>query len=321
MPKWKQTETWTEKYRPDSFGEIDGNESIISTFQNYSRTGEFPNLLLVGPPGTGKSTVMRILSKEIHGAEWRTHTHILDGMDVRGVDQVRSRILPFIKTDYKGEAPRLLVIEQSESLVRDAQMMLRPLMERHTDRVRVILTCNDVSLVSSSVQSLCAVYRFSPVDREMIRNRLTKIARSEGVSVTDEAIDALSRIADGDLRRAINALQAVGTADDDRITESDVDDTLTSVRPDTVKNMVYAALAGDYEEAVSKLHELLSEGVSGKDILFEAHNVAHNLENFDESTLRLINQIGEAAYRLDAGGDASVQISSVLADVAQQQSD
>lgn len=318
MPTSKR-EMWTEKHRPDSFEDVVGNDGIVTQFEHYSRTGEFPNMILAGPSGTGKSTVTKLLVKKLHGDEYQAHVHSLHGMDIRGVDSIRSRVRPFARSDHRESSPRLVIIKAAEVLVEDAQATLRPLMEDHTNRIRFVLLSNHTAPITAGIQSRCAVYRFSPVEDDAIADRLTEVSNSEGLSITEDALDAITEIADGDLRRAINTLQAVAASDDEPITESNVDRILTSVRPETVKNMLRAALAGDYGEAQIHLDTLLSEGISGDDILVEAHAIARNLDSVDASTLRLINRIGEAKHNLDTGGEASIQISSMLADVARHQ--
>lgn len=312
----KTKRAWTEKYGPDTINDIIGNEGIIKQFQQYSRTAEFPNILLAGPPGTGKSAVVLALARGLHGEQLERHTLRLDGINNQGRNAITHRAARFVRADYRGQPPRILIIEQAEVLTRGAQMALRPLMERHTNRVRIALVCNHSSPIVDGVQSLCAIYRFAPVEAEPIGKRLREIADAEELVLTEDAVAALVEIANGDVRRAINSLQAVAATEDEPIAASTVNHVLSTVRPEGVQEMLTEAMAGDYEEAKSRLDALLAEGVSGTDILVEARGVAHEFDVADESTLNLINQIGETQYRLNSGGEASIQLAAFLADLA-----
>ena len=308
--------SWIEKYRPSTPAEVIGNKGTVDQFQRYIQTGEFPNLLITGPPGTGKSTLTLMIARTLHGSQWRSHTLVLDAINNPRVDTIRGRAGYFARIDPGENRPRLLIIEQAEPLAERAQRALRPILEQSIDRVRTIILCNNPSVILENVKSLCVTHRLAPVDANTIADHLWEIADTEDVQIDRDAISLLSEMANGDVRRAINSLQVVALVEDDPIDETRVKEILSTVSRAKVEDMLSHAIDGEYKKAKSQLDCLLSEGASGEEILVKAHSVAHDFDLFDQPNLDLINGIGEARYRLDVGGDALIQISALLANIA-----
>ena len=118
-------------------------------------------------------------------------------------------------------------------------------MEQFSHNTRFILSCNYSSQIIDPIQSRCAVFRFSPLSDEAVETAVRRIAENEGIEVTQDGIDAIAYAADGDMRKAINALQAAAvmgeTVDEDAVF------TITSTaRPEEVTEMVTEALDGDF---------------------------------------------------------------------------
>ncbi|MBB6647888.1 AAA family ATPase [Halobellus sp. MBLA0160] len=198
----------------------------------------------------------------------------------------------------------------------DAQSALRRTMEQFADNTRFILSCNYSSKIIDPIQSRCAVFRFSPLGDDAIRAQIVEIADAEGIEVTEDGLDALVYAASGDMRRAINALQAAATTGE-VVDEEAVYLITSTARPEQIEEMVEAAIDGDFAAARSQLETLLVDaGMAGGDIIDQLHRSAWDFDLDDRTTIRLMERIGEADYRITAGANERVQLEALLASLA-----
>jgi replication factor C small subunit len=274
-------------------------------------------MLFAGPAGVGKTTCAHAASHELYGDSWSDNFTELNASDERGIDVVRDKIKNFARTSPVGDADyKLIFLDEADSLTRDAQPALRRTMEMYTNTCRFILSCNYSSNLIDPIQSRCTVFRFSPVDDDSLVGRLREIADDEGVDVTDDGYDALAYVADGDVRRAVNALQAAAALGE-TVEEDTVYETTSTAREEEVEELLQNAVAGEFAEAREMLDDLLDvKGISGGDLIDQMHRAATEIDADDATQVRLMDRIGETDYRISTGGDERIQIEAFLAGLA-----
>ena len=198
----------------------------------------------------------------------------------------------------------------------DAQSALRRTMEQFSDNTRFILSCNYSSQIIDPIQSRCAVFRFSPLGDEAVEEQIEAIAGAEGIEITDDGMDALVYAAAGDMRKAINGLQAAavmgGVVDEEAVY------TITSTaRPEEIEAMVSEALDGDFTAARAKLDALLTDvGIAGGDIIDQMHRSVWDFDLGEREAVRLMERVGEADYRITAGANEQIQLEALLASLS-----
>ena len=306
-------EIWIEKYRPQTLDDIHGQEAIVERLQSYIAQDDVPHLLFSGPAGIGKTTAATAIAREIYGEDnWRGNFLELNASDQRGIDVVRDRIKGFARSSFGGDF-RIVFLDEADSLTDDAQSALRRTMEQFSDNTRFILSCNYSSKIIDPIQSRCAVFRFSPLSDEAVSGMVREIAAAEEIEVTDAGVDALVYAADGDMRRAINSLQAAATTGD-VVDEEAVYAITATARPEEIESMVTDALAGDFARARTTLDQLLTEtGMAGGDVIDQLHRSVWEFDLSEREAVRLMERIGEADYRIAEGANEQVQLESLLA--------
>jgi replication factor C small subunit len=309
-------EIWIEKYRPDSLDDVLGQEAITDRLQSYIDRQDLPHLLFAGPAGVGKTTCSVAIARTIYGDDWKENFLELNASDERGIDVVRDRIKNFARSSFGGYDYRLIFLDEADSLTSDAQAALRRTMEQFSNNTRFILSCNYSSKIIDPIQSRCAVFRFTPIPDAAVAEQIRIITDAEGIDVTDDGVDALVYAANGDMRKAINGLQAAAvlgeTVDEDAVF------TITSTaRPEEIEAMVTNALDGDFTAARSVLDDLLTDkGLAGGDIIDQLHRSIWEFDIDDEAAVRLLDRIGEADYRIAEGAHERVQLEALLAAIA-----
>jgi replication factor C small subunit len=291
-----------------------GQKDIVDRLRSYARSGNLPHLMFAGPAGTGKTTSALALARELFGESWRDNFVELNASDERGIDVVRGKIKEFARTSpLGGSSFKIIFLDEADALTNDAQAALRRTMERYSVNCRFILSCNYSSKIIEPIQSRCAVFRFRPLKAEEVKKYLRKIADKEGLQITDEALDALVHVGEGDMRKAVNSLQVVAAAERE-VTLEVVYQTTGNARPEEVVNMLETALKGNFVEARAILDEImLNYGLSGEDIIRQIHKSFFDLSIPDVEKVRLIDKTGEVEFRLVEGSNERIQLEALLA--------
>ena len=165
---------WIEKYRPTKLNEIVGNKRIISNLESISQSGNLPNLILAGPPGTGKTTSVLALAHELLGDNFKKAVIELNASDERGINVVRDKIKRFAqqKIPLPEGRHKIIILDEADSMTSSAQGSMRVTISDYSNTTRFVLACNDSSKIIEAIQSRCTVLRFGKLSSEEIKERL-----------------------------------------------------------------------------------------------------------------------------------------------------
>jgi replication factor C small subunit len=278
---------------------------------------ETHNFVAGNVPTTMHNTASAVsIAKEIYEDDWQDNFLELNASDERGIDVVRDRIKDFARSSFGGHDYRVIFLDEADALTDDAQSALRRTMEQFSNNTRFILSCNYSSKIIDPIQSRCAVFRFAQLGDDAVADHLRTIAENESLDYTADGIDALVYAADGDMRRAINALQAA-SATGEIVDEETVYAITATARPEEIEEMVTEALGGDFTAARATLDDLLTNrGLAGGDIIDQIHRSVWNFDVEEAAAVRLLDRLGEADYRIAEGANERVQLEALLASVA-----
>jgi replication factor C small subunit len=307
---------WVEKYRPQTLDEVVGQDHIILRLKRYVKEGSLPNLMFTGSAGVGKTTTAIALAKEVLGEYWRQNFLELNASDARGIDTVRNDIKSFSRLKAVGSPFRIIFLDEVDNMTKDAQHALRREMEMYTKTSSFILSCNYSSKIIDPIQSRCAIFRFAPVKGHQIIGRLEYIAKSENLNISKGAIESIVYFAEGDVRRAVNILQASASLDEE-ITEDNIHDVVSKAKPKDVRKIVNKALDGDFLSARELLRDVMVvQGTSGEDMVTQIYQEVSRMvleERIREDIyINLIESIGETDYRIREGSNPRIQLEALL---------
>jgi replication factor C small subunit len=305
---------WIEKYRPSKLADIVGQDEIVERLSSYVKTGTLPHLLFTGSAGVGKTTAAVTLAHEFFKDSWQMNFRELNASDERGIDVVRNQIKQFARTTPLGNATfKILFLDEADALTTDAQAALRRTMESYAQTCRFILSCNYSSKIIDPIQSRCAIYRFKPLGPDAIMEEARRIACREGLTITNDAMNAIVYIAQGDMRKAINALQGAAIMNS-TIDEKMVYAITSTARPDEIGDLLKCSLNGDFEGAESLLINLLHQrGIAPNELINQCYRAIIRMDMNRELKVELIDQLGETDFRLSEGANSDIQMEALIA--------
>jgi DNA polymerase III delta prime subunit len=300
------------------FDEVTDVDIIEESTQVYDLTVPDHRNYVAGsvPTVMHNTTSAMAIAKELYGDDWQDNFLELNASDQRGIDVIRDRVKSFARTSFGGYEYRVIFLDEADALTSDAQAALRRTMEQFSNNVRFILSCNYSSQIIDPIQSRCAVFRFSPLGDEAIEEQVRRIAEAEDIEVTEDGVEALVYVAGGDMRKAINGLQAASVTG--KIVDEDAVFEITSTaRPEEITAMVEQALDGDFTAARSELDRLLTDhGIAGGDVLDQIHRSVWEFDVDDRAAVRILDRVGEADYRITEGANETIQLEALLASLA-----
>ena len=307
---------WVEKYRPQTLEDVVGQKHIIERLKNYVNEEGMPNLMFTGPAGVGKTTTALALVKSILGEYWRQNFLELNASDARGIETVRTNIKNFCRLKPVGAPFRIIFLDEVDNMTKDAQHALRREMEMYTKTASFILSCNYSSKIIDPIQSRCAIFRFAPIKGQDVADRLEYIANQENLDYESNSIETIVYFAEGDLRKAINLLQAAASGEG-TITEDRIYEVVSKARPKDISDMVTKALTGDFMGARDLLREtMVLQGTSGEDMVNQIYQDvtkrAMEGKMDGEVFIPLIEAIADSDFRIREGANPRIQLEALL---------
>ncbi len=307
-------EMWAEKYRPKALGDMADQKEIVERLHSFVRSRNVPHCIFAGPPGTGKTTAALCLARDLYGSVYRERIMELNASDERGINVVRETVKTFARIRSIGEIPfKILILDEADNMTGDAQQALRRTMERFTETCRFILIANYSGKIIEPIQSRCAPFRFTYLPRQEQDTYLRTIAEKEGLTLLDEGLNAIFEVCRGDLRRAVNTLQA-GASLEKPIDAKIIYSIAGRANPADVREMMKTAMGGDFFEARKQLRNMIQKyGVAGSDMIRQIHTEIFRSALPEPWRMKLADIVGEIDYRLVEGADEEVQLSALLA--------
>ncbi|MFB5609481.1 MAG: replication factor C small subunit [Nitrosarchaeum sp.] len=309
------TGMWVEKYRPSKLSEIVNQTEIIGSLEALIKDPtDMPHLMFSGSAGVGKTTTALCISRQILGEYAKDYTLELNASDERGIGMVREKVKKFSRYAGMAEVPfKIIILDEADEMTSDAQTALRRIIEDTAKYCRFILIANNISKIIDPIQSRCATFKFTSIPEEDMINHLENIAKKEKVKSDKKGLKAIYEYSDGDLRHAINLMQA--TASLGQITEENVKASAGLTKTSDVDEVLKMALSGKVIEAREKMIELIKVyGMSESDFLKYINSAVFRLKHDKLSDILQI--IAKYDYRILVGANSEIQLSALLAELS-----
>lgn len=326
---------WVEKYRPRNIDIVSINSLIKNQIKQMINNRHMPNIILVGPPGVGKTSTIRCVAKELYGKYYNQMVLEMNASDDRGI-KIQESINNFLKAyvhikdaDTKVVAPfKMVILDEADNMTDKAKHIISGVLKHNNDSIRFAFTCNTKVNIIPAIQSGCHIINYPPLSDKIIKKRLEEISCHENIinSNTDKktkkkitkGLDIITTITNGDMRHAINMLQLTYNRFG-IISEEKVYEIYDKPHPSLSKEVIIDCCAENIGNALQKIINMRNQGYSGTDIALGlmfalridiCNDIPINLK------IEFMKNISYALYNISKGLDSSLlQISACIADM------
>ena len=289
-----------EKYRPTKLKNYVGNENIKKSISKYLDQNDIQNLIFYGPAGTGKTTLAKLIIKNLDC----DHIYI-NASDERGIETIRDKVSSFASV-ASFKPLKVIILDEADFLTIQAQASLRNIIETFSRTTRFIMTCNFVERIIDPLQSRCQVLKIVPPSKKDVAKHLNWICNEESITHKINDLVPLVNQYYPDLRKCINTIQ-LSTQDNTLkldqsilVSSNYIDKVISALtnksKFNEIRQIIADANVDDFDELFRALFDRANEYLPGKEgtvaALINDHQYKANFRIDKEiNTMSLINNL------------------------------
>jgi len=318
---------WIEKYRPSKIEDVIIDNNTLGKIKKIIEDKDMPNIIITGVPGIGKTTTIKCIARGLYEKYMGKAVLELNASDERGIKTVDEVITNFCKKSFNlhnnqnnqiGKIyakHKMIILDEADNITGKAQHSINKKMEEYNSTTRFAFTCNESSDILEAIQSRCIILRYIRLPPEKIVDRLIYICAEEKIYFVPEALREIAIISQGDLRSAINNLQAVYNGLND-ITVGNVYIVCDKPQPTRLQEILKFCKEMNSLKAFQQMDQLRSAGYSNSDIILGLMNVLKfdcGLSELDKNYI--LKKVCRSAFIVSNGVTTNLQLYGLLSSI------
>lgn len=310
----KNLQPFVEKYRPKKINDIVGDKSIIKFLNDINEHGNFPHIIVSGPPGTGKTTSIHCLARELLSNNYEKAVLEINASNERGIDVIRNNVKLFAKKKVvlPENRHKIIILDEVDSMTSAAQQALRRTIEIYSNTTRFALACNNSKKIIEAIQSRCTMLSYPKLKDEQIGMRIKEIANLENIKINEEGINAIIFMSNGDMRNALNTLQAVN-ARFREVNEQNVYKICDKPCSNEIIKVINSCIEKNINNAYEYVNQMILDGYTISDIVDTLIDSVKKYDMDFKLKEQFITEIGKIHMIMTMGLYTKNQLISLLA--------
>ena len=315
---------WVEKYRPKSSQDILLDPFIKRKIEKILEDKSIPNMIITGEPGTGKTSTILFLAKQLYNNNYNDNVLELNASDDRGLSIINNTIYPFCKKKINNKISpghKLVILDEADSITSKAQNLLSNLISEFRKNTRFVFICNDCTQIIESIQSRCMIIKYPKISNDNLHYKIKNICINENIKYNDNSINTLLFISDYDIRQSINNLECIYYSLNE-LSEENIYKLIDKPKPYYITKIIENCYNKNYTEAINIVKNLYNKGYTPNDILltfmkyiFE-NNIHNGRDKLDEETkIKLYEIISHSYIKINGGVDTLLQLCGCISKI------
>ena len=301
---------WCEKYRPREFNKLILNDILETKFNEIIKSGEIPNMILTGYPGSGKTSTVMCLAKHIINNNIDDNLLEFNASDNRGLDIIKNKIYNFCKRKINNNFLKIIILDEADNLTKKAQNTISNFMEEYKNTTRFLFTCNSNNDIIESIQSKSFLVNYTSLDKDKIINRLEYICQKEKVDYDIKSLELINYISLNDIRKCINLLETISVYGE--ISVDNIYKIYDKPDPVIIKNLLENIIECDFTSSLDIINKLYDKGYCNSDILQIIMEVLKDYNIPNKFKIGMLDIVSQYLISINEGNDSRLQMYSCL---------
>ena len=289
---------WIEKYRPKNSNEILLDPFIKNKINKMIEMKIIPNMIITGDPGTGKTSTILFLAKNLYQDKYNEYVLELNASDDRGLTIINNTIHPFCKKKIDSNfSYKLIILDEADSITHKAQNLLSNTISEFKKNTRFVFLCNDYTQIIESIQSKCMIIKYPKIDTSNLYIKIKNICDNENILYTEEGIKTLIFVSDQDIRQLINNLECIYYSFG-LLNEENIYKFIDKPKTFYISEILKTCCEKNFTKTINIVKNLYYKGYTPNDILltFMKYLFEYDNINLDEETKLKLYEIISLSY-------------------------
>jgi replication factor C subunit 2/4 len=308
----KEDLPWIEKYRPTKIVDMLFDDVLRNKFNRIIETKIYPNLILMGNPGVGKTSTLLAFAHQITGKYYNEAVLELNASDNRGLDIVDKMIIHFCKkivTDKEGKPiKKFIIFDEADNITPKAQYVISDLIDQYNKTTVFTFTCNDSTQIIESIQSKSIIVKFNKVTEKNMLIRLKEICKLEKITINDEILNEIITNSEGDMRSSLINLEVInkGLKEEDKKNFRNL--MTNQIEKGLLDQLLLSLIEGEFYDCVTYYKKIKNNGYSNIDIIFNLINHVKNVDIEESIRIKVMSRLSKTFVILNDKSESDVQM-------------
>ena len=317
---------WVEKYRPKLAEDILIEPFIKQKINKILENKSIQNMIITGEPGTGKTSTILFLAKEIYNENYEDNVLELNASDDRGLLIINNTIYPFCKKKIlKSKVNhKLIILDEADSITLKAQNLLSNIISEFRHNTRFVFICNDCSQIIESIQSRCMIIKYPKISIDNLQFKIQYICNQENIEYDNDSINTLLFVSDNDIRQAINNLECIYYSLN-KLTKDNIYKIIDKPKIHYITDILNECYHKNYNNAINIIKNLYNKGYTPNDILLTIMKYvieikddkntiqSHNLSKDDK--IKIYEITSKSYIIINEGNDTLLQLCGCISNI------